>query len=244
LSDLADSLLPVDDQFLYRYFDANGALLYNGRSNDWTRRLREHWREDCWSGDIMSVRVERYSDLSSVIAAEAASIRAEHPRYNVQHNGPGIFTAELSAGRKWATGEVILMIGLAVVAAYVVYKGTVIAIEKYRCWKAERAEFRAWKQERNDAAGGEPVAAADEPVISPESGPVIVIEPVGVAVEGLVVAASEPRTVITPKQPAPTTPVPEMGPLAALALTLMACKPGQGSGWTSPLWPPVPPIAQ
>lgn len=174
----ADTLSRVDDQFLYRYFDESGASLYNGRSNDWTRRLREHWRDDSWSGDIMSVTVERYPSLSSVMVAEAASIRSEYPRYNVQHNRPGIAAADPGAGREWAAEDVILMIGLAVLAVYVVYKGTVIAIEKYRCWKAERDEFRVWKQARADETVDERVATANEPVMSSESASVTPPEPV------------------------------------------------------------------
>jgi hypothetical protein len=42
LSYRPDSLNRVDDHSLYRYFDSDGAGLYNGRSNDWIRRLREH----------------------------------------------------------------------------------------------------------------------------------------------------------------------------------------------------------
>jgi hypothetical protein len=196
LSDQADTLLPVDGQFLYRYFDESGGALYNGRSNDWTRRLREHWREDIWSSGITSVTVERYQDLTSVIAAEAASIREEHPRYNVQHNRPGIAAGDLSAGRQWAAEDIILMIGLAVLVGYLVYKGTAVAVEKYRCWKAEQDEFRAWKQVRAELI-------ADEPAMSMEFASVIVAEPVVVAVDEPPAAAPEP-TVIIPKPPAPT----------------------------------------
>lgn len=241
----------MDDQFLYRYFDESGALLYNGRSNDWTRRLREHVREDYWSGDIMGVKVERYPSLGSVMTAEAASIRAEHPRYNVQYNRPGIAMADLSAGREWTAGDIMLIIGLAMVAAYVAYQGTVLAIEKYRGWKIERDEFRGWKQARAEVTVDEHAAISDSTMMSADSASVIAAEPVVVASDEFVVAEPKPviihkpKPVIIHKPYVPTTDMPEMKPLVAVAFALMLLgQPREASGWSSPLWPPAPPTAQ
>jgi hypothetical protein len=233
LSDQVDTLWAVDDQFLYRYFDASGASLYNGRSNDWTRRLREHWRDDHWSTGIMSVRVEHYPNLGSVIAAEAASIRTEHPRYNVQHNRPGTPAPDLGAGREWTVEDIILMVGLAVLVGYVVCKGTVIAIEKYGRWKAERDEFQAWKQARVDGTAIKRVEPADELVTVTEPAPVT-----GPTVP-------EPEPVIISKPAAPPTHMPAMNPVVAFVLAAMLYRqPQQEAGWMGPLWRQAPPTAQ
>lgn len=203
----------MDDQFLYRYFDASGTPLYNGRSNDWTRRLREHWREDDWCAVIASVRVERHPDLVSVVAAEAASIRIEHPKYNVQHNRPGSLDPELAPGSGWTAGDIIVIVGVAVLAVYLVYKGTTIAVEKYRAWNADRAEFLTWKQAH--VAETEPQPATDED----EPGPVAASRAApGVGTEPAVVSIVTPQPATT--QPMPLTPTVQT-PVAAYVVAML-----------------------
>ena len=72
-------------EYLYRlYGEQPEALLYAGITDDWTRRMREHWRTKPWAPEILSVRLETYRGArAAVSAAERAAIRSEGPRYNV-----------------------------------------------------------------------------------------------------------------------------------------------------------------
>jgi predicted GIY-YIG superfamily endonuclease len=76
----------VSDHALYRFFDAEGALLYVGITNHLPQRLRDHDRNKPWFDNVANVRVEHFPDRKSVLDAEREAIRTEKPRHNIQHN--------------------------------------------------------------------------------------------------------------------------------------------------------------
>lgn len=69
-------------QLLYRFFDANGVLLYVGVTANLPLRLRAHRRRDWWL-DVRSMTTEGHPDRAAVLAAERIAIETERPRHNV-----------------------------------------------------------------------------------------------------------------------------------------------------------------
>lgn len=67
---------------LYRHYDAAGVLLYVGISTAHIRRLKDHRFGSCWYWDIARIEVEHFASRPEALAAEAAAIRRERPRYN------------------------------------------------------------------------------------------------------------------------------------------------------------------
>jgi predicted GIY-YIG superfamily endonuclease len=155
------------DQYLYRLFGPDGTLLYAGVSDDWTRRLRQHWQTKQWAGEILGVTLETYSDRVAVLAAERKAIRAEKPLYNIQHNHRQPAPEEPASS---VTAADILFLGALIIAAgFIIYEVSQVAIDKYRAWKADREEFRQWQRTR-DADENQTAQARDRPgpdVISP-----------------------------------------------------------------------------
>jgi hypothetical protein len=73
---------------LYRIWDRDHkVLLYVGISCHWPRRMAEHIADKPWFPPDGVVEFEEYRDRISALNAEAISIRDEHPRHNIQHNG-------------------------------------------------------------------------------------------------------------------------------------------------------------
>lgn len=65
----------ADDLVLYRFFDAEGGLLYIGKAVNVWRRLREHERSRVHR-EAASVTFQRgFRDEDALLAAEAAAIR-------------------------------------------------------------------------------------------------------------------------------------------------------------------------
>jgi hypothetical protein len=58
----------VTDQCLYRLQGTDGGPPYIGISDDWTRRLRQHWLDKPWAGEILGVALETYGDRPEVLA--------------------------------------------------------------------------------------------------------------------------------------------------------------------------------
>lgn len=69
---------------LYRYFDADGTLIYLGISSNAMARLRSHKKDD-WANRIATVKLERFPDRSAALAAESMAIKAERPMFNKMH---------------------------------------------------------------------------------------------------------------------------------------------------------------
>lgn len=73
--------------YLYRFFDADGRLLYVGITYRMPDRMSSHRRTKPWD-EVKSITVERYPDRASAAAAEVKAIREEKPLWNVVHAGP------------------------------------------------------------------------------------------------------------------------------------------------------------
>jgi predicted GIY-YIG superfamily endonuclease len=73
----------VERATLYRLFDASGALLYVGISGRWATRLAQHATRQGWWDEVAKVTREPFESREDALAAEAAAMEQEHPRYNV-----------------------------------------------------------------------------------------------------------------------------------------------------------------
>lgn len=71
---------------LYRFFDADGALLYVGITKNGAQRWHEHSKSKEWWGRVASTTVEHYDTRAAALDAERAAIVAERPLFNVVHN--------------------------------------------------------------------------------------------------------------------------------------------------------------
>lgn len=78
---------PEDDKTctLYRLDAADGALLYIGIAESWTKRLREHQRNQPWWDQVANVTTIEMASRADALIAEAAAITTERPRHNVVH---------------------------------------------------------------------------------------------------------------------------------------------------------------
>lgn len=68
---------------LYRFFDAQGVLLYVGIAKDPVARERQHAQHSTWHAHARSRTIEWFEDRESALAAERAVIRDEAPVFNV-----------------------------------------------------------------------------------------------------------------------------------------------------------------
>lgn len=71
---------------LYRFFDRTGDLLYIGITASIPSRLVAHRDDKPWWTHVVDIRVEHFDNRPDVLAAEKAAIKAERPKWNVQHN--------------------------------------------------------------------------------------------------------------------------------------------------------------
>lgn len=78
---------------LYRFYGAAGELLYVGITRNPSARWKAHGRTKEWWTEVARIDLETFESRESVLAAERAAIRAEHPRYNKVHNGTGDLAA-------------------------------------------------------------------------------------------------------------------------------------------------------
>lgn len=69
---------------LYRFFDADGALLYVGKSTHAWDRFAEHRRGSAFYPDAAAVTLQRgFVSEAELAAAEVSAIRSENPRFNI-----------------------------------------------------------------------------------------------------------------------------------------------------------------
>jgi predicted GIY-YIG superfamily endonuclease len=177
------AVLVEDPQYLYRFRDNRDVLIYIGISDDWSRRVREHWHTKPWAADIRSIMLETHTSRTAALAAESAAIRTEHPLYNVMHNG-ATYQAAQPRRHQWSAGEVVAVTALMIFAGWVLWQVGSAAYEKYQDWQSDRAEFRAWKAQQNakvdtaDKSEREPFALPGEEQPITTSSPVPGAEPV------------------------------------------------------------------
>lgn len=72
---------------VYRFHGASGDLLYVGITLNPTSRFRRHRRGNWWA-EVATITIENHPDRASAALAEIAAIKAEKPRYNIQHTQP------------------------------------------------------------------------------------------------------------------------------------------------------------
>lgn len=68
---------------LYRYFDAEGRLLYVGVTRDPAKRDGEHVKLSPWRARAHRRSVEWYASRPEALAAERSAIRSELPAHNI-----------------------------------------------------------------------------------------------------------------------------------------------------------------
>ena len=71
---------------LYRFFDKQGQLLYVGISNNWTQRLKQHYKDSEFFELVASASFEHYETREEVDAAEKTAILTEGAIYNKAFN--------------------------------------------------------------------------------------------------------------------------------------------------------------
>ena len=75
-----------EQNFLYRFFNATGQLLYVGITMNPPQRFKAHQSEKDWWTEVSGITVESYASRSELAAAERRAIHVERPAYNVIYN--------------------------------------------------------------------------------------------------------------------------------------------------------------
>lgn len=73
---------------VYRCYSADGELLYIGSTSDLDQRMEGHQYTSFWRAHVARVRIQIAPDRFTARAIEAAAIRGENPRFNIQHRRP------------------------------------------------------------------------------------------------------------------------------------------------------------
>lgn len=94
-------MIRMETTSLYRFYDASNVLLYIGITNSVPRRLDQHEDEKPWFLTVARVEVEHHPDRQAALDAEKNAIKAERPKYNVQHNRAFRRTWTQSGGGQW-----------------------------------------------------------------------------------------------------------------------------------------------
>lgn len=76
----------TEDHVLYRFFNAEGVLLYVGITYDLSMRFSTHSVERWWWGQWAYSTVVRYHSRAALEAAERKAIKSEKPLHNAVHN--------------------------------------------------------------------------------------------------------------------------------------------------------------
>lgn len=72
---------------LYRYYNAQGELLYIGISSQYAIRAAQHSKKSPWYAESANVTIEHCRDREDALLKEKKAIRLERPKYNKLHNG-------------------------------------------------------------------------------------------------------------------------------------------------------------
>lgn len=73
---------------VYRFFDADGSLLYVGMTTLGPARWSQHATLQPWWQDVATATVAHYPSVEAALHAETAAILAEQPVHNVMHRNP------------------------------------------------------------------------------------------------------------------------------------------------------------
>lgn len=76
----------MSDHTLYRFFDADGRLLYVGRTINPARRWREHEKKSPWFTAVAQVTRQVFATATEVDHAERRAIATERPLHNIALN--------------------------------------------------------------------------------------------------------------------------------------------------------------
>ena len=77
-------IVPPRSRGVYRFFDAEGTLLYVGIAWNPALRWEDHRREAAWWADAAVVIVDVYDTEATALAVERYWIKAASPLYNVR----------------------------------------------------------------------------------------------------------------------------------------------------------------
>ena len=83
---------PSERTALYRFFDAEGVLLYVGIAKDVRRRWRMHESQKTWWHLVSDNRVEWFPSRQEARAAELVAMEDESPLYNGVWHPDGSYT--------------------------------------------------------------------------------------------------------------------------------------------------------
>lgn len=79
----------TDPAIVYRFYDADDALLYVGITvNDW-QRVRDHRGASPWWPQAVKCTFQRCTDRAAAEVAETEAIRTENPRFNALESMTG-----------------------------------------------------------------------------------------------------------------------------------------------------------
>ena len=77
-----------DTHVLYRFYDAEGALLYIGITNNPPARFRQHRGAKSWWDAVANIKLETFDSRRALEVAERGAIKSEKPKYNIAMNRP------------------------------------------------------------------------------------------------------------------------------------------------------------
>ena len=69
---------------LYRLFGGEGELLYIGISNEYTQRMRGHFRDSDWFPTVREIRIEKCSTREEALFKEREAVQLEKPFHNIK----------------------------------------------------------------------------------------------------------------------------------------------------------------
>lgn len=81
---MSNTTSPARDHILYRWWDADGRLLYVGKSTSLFARIQSHRRHSMFFAEAATMTMERHPNAAALAAAETQAIKAENPVYNIQ----------------------------------------------------------------------------------------------------------------------------------------------------------------
>jgi predicted GIY-YIG superfamily endonuclease len=80
---------------LYRFFNADGALLYVGITHRLNERLSAHKKQKAWD-EVAQITLQHYPTRELAADAEVKAIQTENPHWNVTHSAGEHYVARIS----------------------------------------------------------------------------------------------------------------------------------------------------